>query len=69
MDAVAEAEVLRLGAIAVDVERVGIGQRSLIAVGGAADQEHRLALGDRRAVQVHVLMLWRTLYCTGLVAQ
>ena len=49
---VSEAEVLRLGAVAVDVEGVGVGERLGIAVRRTCQQEHGFALRDRDAVQV-----------------
>ena len=43
---VAEAEVLRLGAVAVDVEGVGIGERLGVPVRRTAEQEHGFSLPE-----------------------
>ena len=62
---VAKSEVLRLGAVAVDVEDVGIGERRRVAVGGRADEKDRLAGGIVTPCRFTSLSEQRTLYWTG----
>jgi hypothetical protein len=52
---VAKSEVLRLGAVAVDVEDVGIGKRRRVAIGGRADQEDRVAGWDCHPAKTNLL--------------
>lgn len=53
VDAVAEAEVLGSGAVAVDVESVGIGKGAFVAVGGGFDEQHRFGSRDGDVVQAN----------------
>ena len=55
VNAVAEAEILCLGAIAVDVEQMRIGERPRIPVGGRLHQEDGLARRNGRAMQMRIL--------------
>ena len=54
VDSVAEPEVLRLGAVAVDVELVGVGECFRIPVRRGADQEHRFARRNGAAGQMRL---------------
>lgn len=54
VDAMAEAEVLCLGSISVDVEAIWFGERSFVAVRGGRKGHHRLVRRNSNPMQPHV---------------
>src|SRR4051794_18509463 len=54
VDAIAKTEVLRLGAVAGDVERLAVVERPGIPVGRGPHQENGFMRGDRAAGQLDV---------------
>ena len=64
-DAVPETEVLRLGAVPLDIEGIGIGPGIRVTVVRTARQEHRFAHRDGHPCGFASRSERRTLYCAG----